>query len=179
MKRWRLLDSEIVLNNKWFCVRKEKAELPDGKIIDDYYIWVSGDFAKVVPITKEKRFVMVRQYKHAAKDFTLEFPAGFVDKKEKPSETAKREMKEETGYTSGEMVHLASMMDNPTKQEGHTHIFLAKDAEKTHDTSFDSNEDIETILLTEEKIMKKIESGEIDVSSSVAAAFLAFRKIRD
>lgn len=176
-KHWKLIDSEKAFDHKWFKVRKEKVELPNGKIIDDYFIWDAHDFVNVFTITKDKKIVMVKQYKHAAKDVLLEFPAGFIDEGETPEETAKRELKEETGYEAEEFTLLSSLMDNPTKQDGHTHIILAKNCEKKHEPSFDDHEDIETVLLTKEELLEKIHSGEIYSTASVACAMLGLKKL--
>ncbi|XP_069141877.1 ADP-sugar pyrophosphatase-like [Argopecten irradians] len=51
-------------------------------------------------LLKFDSLVLVKQYRPPMKTFTLEMPAGLMDKNETPEQTAIRELKEETGYTA-------------------------------------------------------------------------------
>jgi 8-oxo-dGTP pyrophosphatase MutT (NUDIX family) len=56
----------------------------------------------------------VLQYRHGAGEILLELPAGtFNPNQESPQVAASRELKEETGYTTDTLTHLATLYDNP------------------------------------------------------------------
>lgn len=63
----------------------------------------------VIPVTKDKEFVFIRQFRPVLAGYVIEFPAGLNDRKESLIEVAKRELIEETGLFSDEIVFLAEM----------------------------------------------------------------------
>ena len=76
LEKWTILQSEIALNHPWCKVRRDKIKLPDGKIIDDYFVNIRPDVAIILPITNNQEIVFVKQYRHAISDFFIELPAG-------------------------------------------------------------------------------------------------------
>ena len=177
MKPWKTLSSQMAFDHRWFKVRQDKVELPNGKVLDDYFVWVNGDVALVVPITEDGNIVIVKQYKHGADEILLELPAGFVDEGEEPLEAAQRELAEETGYISNAFTKLATMTNNPTKETGSMHIFLAEHSTKQRETAFDSNEEIETLVCTPQEVLEMIEKGEFKGTVSVVGVFMALLKL--
>src|ERR1700761_4271663 len=79
-------------------VRSDTVELPDGTIIENYFVRESRGFAVIAAVTPERDVVLVRQYKHGIATITLELPAGMIDPGETPESCATRELAEETGY---------------------------------------------------------------------------------
>ena len=98
MKPWKLLDTEFLVNAPWLKVAKEKCELPNGKIIDDFYTLWQPDWVLILARTTEGKWVMTEQYRHGTGKIALEFPAGIIDKGETPEDAAIRELQEECGY---------------------------------------------------------------------------------
>src|SRR5215510_9315954 len=98
--KWKILSSEYLFKDTWFTVRKDKCETPDGKIVDPYYVYEFPTWATALPVTKDNKVVMVKQYRHAIEDISLEIPGGCVDDTDKNFEEAiARELLEETGYS--------------------------------------------------------------------------------
>ena len=175
---WRTLNSEMILDQRWMRVRKDCVELPNGQCLDDYYLWIAGDVALVVPVTQDGKFVVVEQYKHAAGEIMKEFPAGMVDAGESPEEAARRELEEETNYIASQLYKLATLTDNPTKTVGNVHVYLALNVKQGTGLSMDGHEVIRTSLLDEPSLVKEITTGGIRVSGSVSAAFMALEFLR-
>ncbi|MFW5852575.1 MAG: NUDIX domain-containing protein [Nanoarchaeota archaeon] len=176
-KKWKILKSRKALDEEWFRVDSETVELPDKRRIDDYYVWNSGDVVLVVPYTKNKKFVLVKQYKHGIKEVVIEFPAGVLEKDEDPKIGAEREYLEETGHVSKDVELIATLSDNPTKQRGKGYVFLARDSEKKLEQKLDEFEDIEILEVDKDELLSMIEKGEIWISGTIAAAFIALRKL--
>lgn len=61
----------------------------------------------IIPVTRQGEFLMIRQFRPVLNNFVIEFPAGLNDKNEDLIEAARRELVEETGYTSDDFVPLA------------------------------------------------------------------------
>ena len=102
MKPWKLLSSEFLVDAPWLKVAKEKCELPNGKVIDDFYTLWQPDWVLILARTTKGKWVMTEQYRHGTGKIALEFPAGIIDKGETPEEAAVRELQEECGYVLDE-----------------------------------------------------------------------------
>src|SRR6185312_13276482 len=97
--------------------RKDECELPDGQIIENYYVNEYTDWVNAIVITKEKKIVLVRQYRYAAQDFFLEIPAGKTEENETFENAIVRELREETGFISEEKpILLGEFYVNPATQ---------------------------------------------------------------
>lgn len=92
------MDSEYLVDAPWLKVAKEKCELPNGKVIDDFYTLWQPDWVMILARTKNCKWVMTKQYRHGTQAIELEFPAGMVDQGETPEEAAIRELQEECGF---------------------------------------------------------------------------------
>lgn len=178
MQKWKLLSSKMAFDHKWFKLRQDKVKLPNGKILDEYFLMLRGDVVLIVPITEKGEFVLVRQYKHGAKEIITEFPAGFVDNNETTEEAARRELKEETGYSSQHLQLLTTAYASPTKVVGKTFIYLAKKAIQNKEIKLDETEDIEVFLKSKDEVLEMIKKGEICVNDSIAAFFLALEELK-
>lgn len=173
IKKWITVNSTMVINNQWCKIRQDEIELPNGKIIDDYFVSIRPEVALILPITSNQEIVLVRQYRHGAGEILLELPAGtFNPNQESPQAAAIRELREETGYITDKVTYLATLYDNPVKDTNKITLFLAKDVIKAKQQELDITEEIEVILLPIESLREKIAKNEISVAGTVAAIFL-------
>lgn len=173
LRKWKLLRSQLVFNNRWCQVRQDEVELPNGQAIDDFFVNVRPDIALLFPITKHQQIVFVRQYRHGVREILLELPAGaFNPAVETAESAARREFTEETGYTCDRLVKLATLHDNPVKDTNAIHLYLGLDAEQTGQQILDITEEIEVVLVPVSEVLQKITTGEICVAGTVAAIFL-------
>jgi len=116
---------------------------------------------------------MVRQYRHGTRSVTLEIPGGLVENNDTPEEAAVKELREETGYQTSEMILLGSVQPNPAIQDNQCYTFLAKDVFLAGEQQQDDKEDIEVLLCPISEIPRLIREGEI-THSLVLAAFYRF-----
>jgi 8-oxo-dGTP pyrophosphatase MutT (NUDIX family) len=177
MNKWKLLGSSVALDNKWFRVRKDKVKLPNGKVLDDFYIWENPDVALVVPVTEDNKLILVKQYKHGSGEIMIEFPAGYVDDNEKNIETAKRELEEETGFVAKKIELLKKIIHHPTKETGNSYIYLARVGNEKVRQRFDENEEIEVLEVSIREVLDMIHDGTIWATGTVLAAYLALEKL--
>jgi ADP-ribose pyrophosphatase len=173
LKKWKLVRSRLALDNPWCQVRQDEIELPDGTRIDDYFINIRPEIALVLPITPQQEIVFVRQYRHGVGEILLELPAGTFDThKEDSLRAAQRELEEETGYITSQLIKLATLYDNPVKDTNRIHAYIALDVSPTNQQQLDITEDIEVVLIPVQEAQAKIASGEICVSGTIAAIHL-------
>lgn len=174
VKPWEILKNETVFKNEWVNIQKEAVKLSNGTVIDDYYLNVRPEVVISLPLTKEGNVIVVRQYKHGGQEIFMEFPGGvFESAKETPLEGALREMREETGYHSDEMIYLGKVFDDPTKDRNCLHLFLAKNAYRRFEPEPDITENIEIIEMPFKDIPELIKSHKMQVCGAISAYVLA------
>lgn len=170
---WKTIHSKLVFDNPWCQVRRDEVELPDGKVIDDYFINIRPDIVLILAVTQSREVVFVRQYRHGVSQILLELPGGSFNSQIEDSQAAgRRELEEETGYIADEMVHLATLYDNPVKDTNKINLIMAENAHPSGKQQLDVTEDVEVILVPVEEVLTKISTGEICVSGTIAALFL-------
>ena len=160
-KDWRLLYTEYLVKNKWLTVRKDHVKLPSGTEMDDYYILEYPDWVTVIAITNEGKYVMERQYRHGIKKTCYELCGGTVEKDEDVLDTAKRELKEETGYEGGEWFFFSTTAPNPAAMTNLCYTFVARGVFKSGEQSLEKTEDIDVCEMTEKELLKVMKSGQI------------------
>lgn len=174
MEKWKTIKSEYLYNTPFGNLRKDRCQLPNGQIINDYYIHEYADWVNAVVITKEKKIVFVEQYRHPGRGVFLEIPAGKVEENESYEEGILREVREETGYISTEKpIKLGEFMVNPATQTNKVVTFLLLNAFKEYDQELDETEDIEVKLIALDAIGKMIRDQQITQLFSVSAYHLA------
>jgi ADP-ribose pyrophosphatase len=173
IKKWELLAEEDISPSRFFPLFKHKVKLSNEKVIDDFYLSRLGDVSMVIPITKDKKIVFVRQYKHGAGDILIELPAGRINKNETSKENAMRELIEETGYTPSKIIEVGSkVIPSPTKDTTKVFGFIALDLVKG-EQNLDENEDIEVLEIPIDEIDDYISSGKIIASDTIATLYFA------
>lgn len=179
IKPWKTLESEELAKYGYFRMRKDKCELPDGRVMPGYYTIEFADWVNVIPVTKDKKVVLIRQYRHSVEEITIEIPGGSTHPKEsEPAEiAAMRELEEETGYTSGKLEFVGIQYPNPALLSNRMHTFIAWDVEKTKEQELDPYEDIETYEVTLSELRNLIETGKINHSIILGSFLLAQKKL--
>lgn len=181
MKKWKVIKEVDVSPSKWFPILQHTVELPNGKIIDDYFISPMGNVVMVLPITLENEIILVKQYKHALGEILIELPAGFEQEGKTLEESALAELEEEVGIktTADNLIFLGKTANNPTKTTHVTYCYLAKNLEFNSVQNFDEAEDIEIIKVSPKKALEMVSSGEIWVADSVVNIIRVFFKYPD
>jgi ADP-ribose pyrophosphatase len=179
LQKWKILTSNMIIDHHWCKVRQDEIELPNGEIIDDYFISIKPDVALILPITNQQEIIFVRQYRHAVGEFFLELPAGNFNPTKESAETAAiRELREETGYVAQNLQKIGTLYDKPSKDTNQIHLFLAENAVKVGEQNLDMTEEIEIVLIPIKSVLDKIAQGEISVAGTVAALFLGLNFLK-
>ncbi|MGB7730274.1 MAG: NUDIX hydrolase [Candidatus Acidiferrum sp.] len=162
----KILNSKIVFHGKVFGVRRDEVEEPGGVRATREVITHSGSVV-ILPVFDDGRILMIRQYRHATRQYLWELVAGRVDHGESVKRAAARELKEETGYRAAKYQAFLSFFPSPGFLEERMHLFLAKgltagEAEPEADEKIISH----AYTVNELKIM--IKRGELKDGKSIA-----------
>lgn len=166
-----MLESEYLVRQPWLTARRDRLELPDGRIIPEYYVLEYPDWVNVIAITKDGQFVMERQYRHAARKISLELPCGVMEEGETPLEAAQRELLEETGFGGGQWKKLMELSPNPSAMSNTTHCFLAIGVEKIAEQHLDETEELSVLFMTKEEVKRMLNENQICQALMVAPLY--------
>ena len=179
LKPWKLLSTKDISPSKWFPIEERTYELPDGRIIDDFAVTTLADVSMIVPITTDKKVVMVRQFKPGVNDLFIQFPAGRLEAHHESMEhLALHELEEEVGIRSQvSLLHYVGKMNGfSTKASEIVYIYVAEQCEFNSTQNLDTTEDIEILTYSPQEIDALIMDGTIWAADAIAAWELTKKK---
>ena len=164
---------ETVFRGKIIDVETMKVSLPDGKITGREIVRHNGG-AAIVAIDDNDEVFMVRQYRIAVEKELIEIPAGKIEKGEDPAICAERELREETGYSAGQMRLLTTLYATPGYCSERLYIYLATNLTKGHPYR-DETEYLRVRKYKLKDLLEMIYEGRISDAKTVAGLLLAER----
>ena len=157
---WKVLTREYLAKKPWYTVRVDRVELPNGTVIPEYWINEYAPWVNVVALTEDDQVVLIRQYRHGIEKVHYELPAGTTDPEDTSlEEAARRELREETGYSGGRWSKLMTLSANPALQNNLTHTFLAEGVTLDGPAAPEASEEITVHLVPLGEIEGLIERG--------------------
>ena len=143
LRHWTARSSSYRVDEPFLRVRSDTVELPDGTIIEGYFVRESRGFAIVAALTPDRRIVSASASTNTeCGQIVLEMPAGMIDAEETPEACAVRELAEETGYGGDPPRLLRSLFADPTSSNASFHVFLIENAVPKFAQSLDTTEAI-------------------------------------
>ena len=167
MGEFKRLKRELAYQGTIMKIYKDYVEVNGHQAVWDFFHHNGG--AAVVPVTKEGKILMVRQYRNAIDRYTLEIPAGAFDTTSESGEACvARELEEETGYRAGKVEWLITVRSMVAFCNEKVEIFVATDLIPSQQ-NLDEEESIELEEYTIEELKEMIFRGEIEDSKTVSA----------
>ncbi len=157
--KWITLETGETIDLKLFKARFDKVRNPKNGANLEITMLTGNDSVNVFAITKEKKVVLIDQYRFGIESYILELPGGIVDDGEDHQQAAKRELIEETGYTAKEWHYVGCVASNPVFMDSFIHHYVAVDAEKTRETELEEGEDISVRQMSLEEVGKMLFTG--------------------
>ena len=169
MEQFVRLGRKEVYTGKIINLVQDQLQTPEGKIVNWDLILHNGA-AAIIPVDSDGNIILVRQYRNAADSSVLEIPAGKLEGVEDPIECAKRELEEETGYSSNEIEFLIDFYPSIGYSNEKIYVYVARDLSQTNQ-NLDEDEFVEVEKYTLDEIVEMILSGVINDSKTISAIF--------
>lgn len=183
MQDWKTLSRQVVLDlGPYLKVESRRVQIAEGKVIDDWAWLETPDYAIILAVRKDGRFLCFRQTKYAVEGLTLAPVGGYLEPGEQPLEAARRELLEETGYIAGQWVPLGSYAVDGNHGNGRAHLYLALDARQESEPHADDLEEQQLHFLTLQELRAALQAGEFKVlawTTAVALSLLYFSQVAE
>lgn len=171
--KWKLIKRKNAYSSKFVNIYEDKVELPNGETINDYTVVEKPNIVMIVATDNENNILILNEYKYGANEFLLTLPAGHKKENEKPIETAKRELLEETGFITNEFEEVGILYDYPTKDLHKVFIVRARNVLNKKIIRHEKTEFINYRLISIDELKKQIKKKEWKTSSALAAITLS------
>ncbi len=166
-----LADAELLAGSPWRAILHDRLQDVDGRETGYSYLAVPRAVF-VVAVTTEDELLLVRQYRHPVRDWTLEVPAGSVHDGETPREAAARELAEETGGRTSEWRHLTTFYSSSAHISLRSDAFLATLVE-VGAAAPDADEHVELVRLPLAQALERAHAGGFAEGQTALAILLA------
>jgi len=172
----KTLESKYIYKGKIFNVRQDVVTAPNGLTTTRDIIEHRGGVG-IAAVTKDKKLIMIRQFRKAAEEVLWEIPAGKIEVDEVGllEQTARRELKEETGYTGSDFEYLGGFYGTCGYDNEIIHLYFANALEKG-ETHFDPTEAIDTYEIEIPRALEMVKNGEIKDGKTAIAVLMVARK---
>jgi len=171
----KVLRSEYLSRRAWMTARCDTLELPDGRIVPEYYVLEYPDWVSTIALTEQGDFVFVRQYRHGLGVTEYELCSGVCDPSDaSPLEAAQRELLEETGFGGGQWEPIMTISANPGTQNNLTHCFVARGVRPVGERHLDDTEDLTVHVLSLDQVRELLLGDGIKQATHVAPLWKFF-----
>jgi len=161
------INKKIIFEGNIIDMEKYDIELPNKKKATREVVRHPGAVGILV-VDDENKIWLVEQYRFPIGKTLLEIPAGKIDKGESPEETAKRELKEETGIISEDLLRLGKIYTTAGFSDEVIYLYLAKNISFS-EQDLDDDEFLDIVQIDYDEFRKKILNDEITDSKTLAA----------
>ena len=165
------ISSETVFETPWFSVQQEQfADSPELQN-QPYFCITGSDAVLVLARTVDSRWILVKQFRPAMRESTLEFPAGSIDQNETPEAAAARELFEETGYRCSSLQPMGMGRIMASRHPSRGYAFFGDDAYRVGE--FQSLDQTEVVLVTTSELRDLVKKGQFQQLAGLALFVLA------
>lgn len=166
----KTIKKNYIYRGRIISLRCDEAELQNGKTVTREVCEHPGGVA-VLPLTDKNEVILVRQFRYPYMEILLEIPAGKLDHKaEIPLECGRRELLEETGMISSELIDLGCIYPSPGFCDEIIYLYLAKDL-TVGAANPDEDEFLQIVKMPFPRLRDEIMKGNVRDAKTVAAVF--------
>lgn len=167
---YKLLSTRHVYKNPWTAVREDIFLRPDGRE-GLYGIVERGTFSVIMPVHRDGKVTLVRQFRYPVGKRLWEFPMGMWEERENvdPAELALGELREETGLAAGELIAAGTLYQGAGYSTQMGYVYLARDLERGEAAREATEADMTAHDVTLAAFERMVAEGEITCMVTLAA----------
>jgi len=159
--RWEKLGEKGIASTRVFDLRSTRYRHPVRATERDFVVIRPPDWVNILALTPDHHLVLVNQFRFGIDAFSLEIPGGMMEPGEDPVATARRELREETGFAGASARLLGSVHPNPAIQSNRCHFVLVEHAVASSEQEWDTDEEIEVTTLPVDEVLALARAGGI------------------
>lgn len=155
----KTFSSKFISVESYLCTLKNNKTITREKILKGNN---DGSAAIILPITDDGKIILAIEPRvFTEKTVDIGLPAGYIEKSENPLDAAKRELLEETGYKSDDLICLGSYYQDQGCSSAYNYYYIARNCKKVGSQKLDKGEFIKYILVTSEELQELFNEGYI------------------
>lgn len=163
------IDGEVAYDGSFLKVTRDRISLPDGAETHREFIRHPGAVV-ILPVFDDGSVLLERQFRYPLDQVFIEYPAGKIDAGEDPLECAKRELREETGYSASEWQFVCTIHNAIAYSDEHLDLYLARGL-TAGEAQLDDGEFLETFRATVPELLEMVRSGQVTDVKTVIGTF--------
>lgn len=173
---WKTHTSTVVYDNNWLTIRHEEVTTPAGTPGIYGVVSFKNKAVGVVPIDAEGNIYLVGQYRYTLNEYSWEIPEGGCPIGTDPLDSAKRELKEETGLEARRWTPIARIHTSNSATDEEGFIFLAQDLLQGEQEPEDT-EDLQVRKVPLTEAVRMVMASEITDAISMTAILMVSRTL--
>ena len=165
------IDGELVYQGHFLKVQRDAIRLPDGKPAVREFIRHPGAVV-ILPLFEDGSVLLERKFRYPLDQVFVEFPAGKIDAGEDHLECAKRELREETGYTASQWQFVCTIHNAIAYSDEHLELYLARGLQ-AGERKLDEGEFLDVFSMPLSELLEQVRQGKVtDVKTLIGAFWL-------
>lgn len=165
------ISSKKIFGGKIIELYVDEVELQNNKVVTREKVSHPGAVG-IVPLSKEGKIILVKQFRYPTGGVLLEIPAGKMGKNENAADCARRELKEEIGAAGGKLMHLSTFYTSPGFCDEILYLYLATDFERK-ENNLEEDEFLDVIELKMKDALTYVKNGKIKDAKTIIGIILS------